>query len=238
MEGYVNTSPRSVVLIPGYMLDETLWDEFVKHLPDAWSVFHASLVGGRTIREIARHTADLLPQSFVLIGFSLGGYVARQLAADFPDRVEALVIIASSLREDSEQQLKSKRQALQALSAPAFKGLSPRSIAKSLHPRNSSDAALISHIQRMGSRLGYDAFNTQSALSRAGVPAVTIRCPTLVVASAHDALRALEEADELVEEIPNASLQVFDGSGHMIPLEQPRELAATVVRWLAKLNVP
>jgi pimeloyl-ACP methyl ester carboxylesterase len=72
----------------------------------------------------------------------------------------------------------------------------------------------------------------QSVLRRADVPTDTIHCPTLVVASTHDAMRSLEEANELVRAIPDASLQLFDGSGHMIPLEQPQKLVATVVSWL------
>jgi pimeloyl-ACP methyl ester carboxylesterase len=228
----VNTVPRSIVLIPGYMLDETLWDKFRENLTEEWSVFNASLSGGKTIREIAHALADHLPPKFVLVGFSLGGYIARQLAADFPHRVDALVIIASSLREDTEQQMESKQQAIQALSASTFKGLSRISIAKSLHPRNALDTKLISDIKQMGCRLGYQAFVDQSSLRRTDVPAATIRCPTLVIASANDGLRSMEEASELVAAIPNASLQIFDGSGHMIPFEQPEELAQTIIEWL------
>lgn len=228
----MKTYPYSIVLIPGYMLDETLWDEFRKHLPQEWSVFDASLAGGKTIREIAHAIADHLPSKFVLIGFSLGGYIARQLAADFPDRVESLVIIASSLREDTEQQMESKQQAIQALSASTFKGLSRISITKSLHPHNASDTKLITHIKQMGCRLGYQAFVEQSTLRRTDVPAATIHCPALVIASANDGLRSLDEASELVAAIPDASLQIFDRSGHMIPLEQPEDLAQTITHWL------
>ena len=44
----MNTPPRSVVLIPGFMLNETLWDEFGRHLPEDWEICHASLAGGQT----------------------------------------------------------------------------------------------------------------------------------------------------------------------------------------------
>ena len=57
------------------------------------------------------------------------------------------------------------------------------------------------------------------------------------LASTYDALRSIEEANELVRAIPGASLQLFDDSGHMIPLEQPRELAAAVVSWLDTLGI-
>ncbi|TLM78341.1 alpha/beta hydrolase [Microbulbifer harenosus] len=237
MESLVNPPSTSLALIPGYMLDETLWNTFKNYLPEGWSTADASLGDGQTIREIAANIADRLPLRFVLVGFSLGGYVARQLAADFPERVDALIIVASSLRDDTEQQKKVKRQALQAISAKSFKGLSNTTIAQSLHPRLAADTEKIAFIKAMSQRLGYSALVTQSQLERKDVPASSIRCPTLVIASADDALRSREEAEELVAAIPGAELQVIDDSGHMIPLEQPRVLAETIVHWLSGKHV-
>ncbi len=214
------------------MLDHTLWSDFREYLPSEWRVFNGALGEGPTIRDMARCIAEQLPPRFVLIGFSLGGYIARQLAADYPERVQALILVATSLREDTEQQKKSKLQAVQALTPARFRGLSNATIARSLHPRNASDAALVSYIKEMSQRLGYQALATQSALDRSEVPASTIGCQTLVIASANDALRSLQEADELVEAIPSATLEVIDACGHMIPLEQPRTLAETIIRWL------
>ena len=89
----------------------------------------------------------------------------------------------------------------------------------------------------MGSRLGYDAFVTQSGLRRADVPTDSIHCPTLIIASTHDALRPMEETNELVSAIPGASLELFHDSGHMIPLEQPQDLAAVVIDWLNSIGI-
>ena len=220
------------------MLDETLWDAFVASLPDNVTVSHAALSGGTTVAEIARHIAERAPERFVLIGFSLGGYVARQLAADYPQKVHALVIIASSLRADTNQQAQSKQQAINMLTPTTFKGLGAGAVAKSLHPRRVSDVQLIARIQDMGNRLGYAAFVLQSELSRTGIRTESIACPTLVVAGGHDALRSIDEARELTGAIPGASLQVFEGSGHMIPLEQPKELADAIIHWLDTVGLP
>jgi pimeloyl-ACP methyl ester carboxylesterase len=227
-----------VVLVPGFMLDPSLWDKLAVHLPATWKLHHATLEGGDTIGAIARHIVEQAPARFVLVGFSLGGYVARQIAADFPERVAALVLIASSLREDTEQQAQLKQQTVRALSPASFNGLSARSIAQSLHPDRGNDKALIERIRMMGARLGYDVFATQSALRRAGVPASRIACPTLVVAADHDRLRSFDEAFELRDNIPNAVLEVVADSGHMIPLEQPERLAALMSGWASSAVMP
>lgn len=226
------TNQKTLVLIPGYMLDETLWRRFECFLPPQWDVLHAPVLGGDTIKTIAHSLAASLPARFSLVGFSLGGYVARQLAADFPQWVESLVIVASSLREDTQQQIKKKQLLLQSVTASSFRGISRQSIAKSLHPTNAANSPLISQIQAMGARLGFEALVNQTTLSRKAVPAAAIDCPTLIVASNEDPLRSLDEAAELVEAIPHSVLKIIAGSGHLLPLEQPERLASVVIDWL------
>lgn len=232
----MNIKPRAIVLIPGYMLDETLWCEFEKYLPPEIVIYHTPIAGGKTIRDITQHIIALLPEKFTVIGFSLGGYIARQLAADFPERIESLVLVASSLREDTQLQIQSKQNSVRSLTPTTFKGLSSTAIARSLHPGNADDLDMIVFIQRMGIRLGFDAFIMQSTLLRQDVPAASIRCPTLVIASSDDAIRTLGESEELAKAIPGARLETMNGCGHMLPLEQPKTLSTYITAWLATIN--
>lgn len=227
----------SLALIPGFMLDNTLWDAFSEQLPAQWPVYDAPLNGGNTIADISHHIVDHLPEQFVLIGFSLGGYIARQIAADYPQRVNALVLIASSAREDSPEMIAAKQRLVSAYTPATFNGLSGGAIGQSLHPARANDSALIKQIKKMGSRLGYDALVTQCGLGREGVPTSAIHCPTLVVAAADDALRSLEESKELAASLPNATMHIIADSGHMLPLEQPQALAEVVTTWLREQGV-
>ena len=89
----------------------------------------------------------------------------------------------------------------------------------------------------MGARMGHAAFATQSLLDRADVPSDQIQCPTLIIAAVQDRLRQAEEAQELCVQIPGARLEVIEGSGHMVPLEQPETLARLMSQWLAANGV-
>lgn len=226
-----------ITLIPGFMLDDSLWDEFVACLPEHCAVHHAPVAGGDTIAAIAQRIGEALPENAVVVGFSLGGYIARQVAADYPQKVKALVIIASSLRDDTPEMRAAKARAVQTVSAATFKGFSEAILADSLHPSRASDPLLIARLQAMGARLGYDALVTQCSVERLAVPAQSLRCPTLVIASTHDKQRLPEEADELAAAIPNADVQLFHHSGHMIPLEEPQRLADTLLRWLTSSDI-
>lgn len=223
-----------LVLIPGFMLDTTLWDEFAPHFTGNRTVIRMNLAPGETLAEIAHNITQALPERFILAGFSLGGYVARSIVEQFPQRVAGLMLIATSLREDSIAQREQKRQAVSLALSTEFKGLSSGAIAKSLGPEKADDRALIKKIREMGKNLGAAAFQIQSGLVRDHITVKPITCPTLVIAGRQDGLRTLAETQEIVALIKNSELKIIEDSGHLIPLEQPDLLAKIAISWLER----
>jgi len=221
-----------LVLLPGYMLDGSLWDEVMEKLPPALPVLRLPLGPGSTMEEIAWSVAQAAPARFVLIGFSLGGYVARKVAELFPERVAGLVLVATSLQADSEERARAKQQAIAAMDPASFRGLSAGAISGSLHPDRRGDKELVARIRDMGRRLGHAAMVVQSNLRRDGIAAESLRCPTLVIAAVQDPLRSAQEVRELAQAIPGARLEVIEDTGHMLPLEQPELLASVIGAWL------
>ena len=233
----MNENPVSVVLIPGFMLDESLWDELVDEMPKEWNIFRANLLQGESIAEIAQNIVQNSPQEFIVIGFSLGGYIARSLAEQFPERVAGLILVASSMRPDSQQQKEHKLTAIRLNSKEKFRGLSSMSILKTLHPLNADHKVLVKRIQEMGKKLGYDVFVKQSMLNRDVYDMGKIKCPTLIISGAQDQVRSAEEATELYNQILNARLETIEHTGHMIPIEQPKILASLIFNWLKEQNL-
>lgn len=230
----------SILLIPGYMLDETLWDDVLGGLAAFGPVTHADLRHDATIEAMAARALADAPSRFILVGFSMGGYVAREIARLAPERVEALVLIATSTRPDSPALRQSRGRVGQAAASVSFSGLSRVAIATSLHPKQRDNAALIERIRAMSVRLGGEVFRRQSALERAGdIDRLQgIGCPVLIIAAGQDRLRSREEADEMHAAMPGSELVVIEDSGHMLPLEAPDALLAAVVPWLEKAVRP
>jgi pimeloyl-ACP methyl ester carboxylesterase len=226
----------SLLLVPGFMADETLWRDLEAPLARFGSLHYADLRHDSSIAAMARRALDAAPPSFLLAGFSMGGYVAREIARLSPERVRALVLIATSTRPDTPALQKRKGAIGNAAPSIAFSGLSRIAVASSLHPKERHNEALIERVRAMGMRLGGEVFRRQSMLERPGDldHLHQIRCPTLVVAAAQDQLRSLEEARELQAGIPGAALEVIEDSGHMIPIEAPQRLADVIVPWLAR----
>jgi len=221
-----------VVLVPGFMLDADLWSDLVDDLAALGPVRHADLSRAASIEEMAADLLEAAPGRFDLVGFSMGGYVARAAQRAAPHRIRRLVLIATSARGDAAVQ--AQRKAAIAEADPAsFRGLSRGSIRTSLAPDREGDTGLVERIRAMSVRLGGETFRRQALVRRDGdmdlLPA--IGCPTLVVAGSRDRLRSLDEARELQAGIPGATLRIID-AGHMIPMEAPEELSAALLAFL------
>ncbi|MGI2031466.1 alpha/beta fold hydrolase [Rhizobium panacihumi] len=225
----------ALLLIPGFMLDADLWRGIEPALAQWGEVTHAVASEGDTLAEMAQAILKNAPPRFVLVGFSMGGYVAREILRQDPQRVEALILIATSARGDSEIQAKRKQALTEQPDGIAFRGLSTTAVASSLHPDNAGRSDLITRIQEMGQRLGGDVFRRQSLLDRRDEREEldAIRCPTLVIAGGEDRLRSREEALELHEGIAGSAFVVIEKTGHMVPMEAPERLAEVMNEWLA-----
>lgn len=224
-----------LVLVPGYMLDDGLWDAMLPHLPPELPLHFASLSKGDSIAAMAQAVLARCPEKFTLLGFSMGGYVAREMVSLASQRVRALALVASSSRADAPLMAEQRGKAARATPLGPFRGLGRAAIAQSLRPDNAGNEALVAQVRAMGERLGREVFVRQSLIVRQADTAQLerIACPTLVVHGAEDQMRSLDEARELAQGIPGAQLQVVPQAGHLIPLEQPLALAQLLAAWLA-----
>lgn len=217
------------------MADETLWSDMTAALDRFGPIAYADLRHDTSVESMAQRVLESAPPTFLLVGFSMGGYVARAIARQAPERVRALVLIATSSRGDTATLQKRKGAIGNAAPSIAFSGLSRTAVATSLHPKQKDNLEMIERVRAMGTRLGGEVFRRQSMLDRPGdlERAAEIRCPTLVVAAAQDGLRSLDETREMADAIPGATLTVIEDTGHMIPIEAPQRLLDVIVPWLA-----
>ncbi len=221
------------------MTDNSLWDEVLFHLKKSIGAIHiidGSLSPGDSIEAIAKNNIPEGSEKLIVIGFSMGGYVARELARMVPERVDKLILIATSARADTEEQRQQRLTAAKNMSATNFRGLSQGAIKQSIASSRENDRDLVERIRLMGAGLGKDVFVQQSGIHRTGDldHLKDIQCPTLVIAADEDRLRSLDEVRELHQGINGSEFRIIEQSGHMIPLEQAQVLASVMSEWLVK----
>src|SRR3954465_6662402 len=92
--------PRpQLVLLPGLLCDTDLWRDQIGGLSDLADCHVADLTRGETLSELAQTVLAEAAPSFALAGFSLGGYVAQEIARQAPDRIERLALIDTSITD-------------------------------------------------------------------------------------------------------------------------------------------
>jgi pimeloyl-ACP methyl ester carboxylesterase len=205
-----------ILLVPGFMLDGDLWREIRPELERHGRVSDVDTSRDDSIDAMAERALLTMTGPAIVIGFSMGGYVARAMAYGAPEQVRGLALIATSSRGSTGSPGMS--------SGPRFQKLGRAAIAASLHPDHRTDA-LIDRVQQMSAHLGDDVFQRQSRMVRDDCARLgEIRCPTAIIAGAQDALRTIGESKTLQAGITGSALTIIDHSGHLIPIEQPDAL--------------
>ena len=98
---------RAIIMIPGLASSGTTWDATVKHLSAHYRCLELTLAGfvgvpaipGPLLTEardqIAQYIRDNHLERPVIMGHSLGGSIALDLAAHYPDLVGPVIIVDS-----------------------------------------------------------------------------------------------------------------------------------------------
>ena len=222
---------RNLVLLPGFMCDSDLWRDVAPDLGKLGPLHYGNVYQDDTLEGMAERVLSEAPERFVLVGFSMGGFVARVLTLMAPGRVTGVAFVASSAREYTEAERARRLQG--ALPGDRPKRASP-GVALGLHPDRERDPVLLERLRDMQRRLGPEVRAHQSALIRKDGYAdlERITCPSLVVACRQDRLRSFGETERMAKHLPHARFEIIEDCGHMAPLEKPHELAALLTGWI------
>lgn len=164
-----------------------------------------------------------------LVGLSMGGRIARNVALRAPERVHSLVLISTnagfdSLSTDRVTQFVTERRSR-----------TPQTL-KLLLGSGASRAAyeeLLDSVSRIHEASYQKTLEASVAQDRAA-PVERISVPTLVMAGEEDTVYPPELAREMARRIPGAELVMFERTGHLANLEQPERFNDTVLKFLMK----
>jgi pimeloyl-ACP methyl ester carboxylesterase len=228
--------PTRLILLPGLLCDARLWRHQVAHVADSASIEVADLVGPDRIEAMAERVLAMGPGPFALAGLSMGGYVAFEILRRAPERVLRLALLDTSARPDAPEQSARRRGLIELAQKGRFLGVTPRLLPQLLHPDHARDHAIANTVVQMARAVGREGFVAQQRAimgrpdSRPDLG--RIRCPTLVLGGAQDAVTPPEVLQEIAGGIAGARLILLDRCGHLSPLEQPDAVTAALRDWL------
>jgi 3-oxoadipate enol-lactonase len=194
----------------------------------------------RTIAELAADARARIDEPVDMVGLSMGGYVALTLALTEPSSVRSLVLtgtgaggpnrvrrpphvaaaFTAALRLPYDQ---FARQTMPYTFAPGWTDANPERF----------EEVLAARLERP---TPYETIEAHAEACYAfydlGCEVERIRAPALVLHGSDDLIVPVENGRRLAERLPNADYVELEGRGHNVPLEDPKNFAEHVVRFL------
>lgn len=241
-----------------FLWNAAMWDHQVQCLkesyrcitPDLWSHGQSDLLPTQTytIEMLANDywefAQSLSLKKFAVIGLSVGGMWATQLALNHPQAVSALVLMDTFVGSEPENTQKvyfgmmDELEQNQKFSSSFADKVAPYFFAKNTakeQPQLVSDfiqsllTTPTAHIQGKVA-LGRAIFSRKSLLDNLA----QIKIPTLIVVGEEDLPRPPQESQEMVKRIKNAELAIIPKAGHICTLEQPKMVNEVLKAFLEK----
>ena len=179
--------------------------------------------------DVAALLAEVAQAPAHVVGLSLGGMIAQELALRHPERVRSLFLVGTLARADDWFNATLDAYSLirrQVADTPAFfEALLPWLVSHRFFESSTKVEWLCASLrqnpqpQRIdGFFRQFDAIRRHDTLERLG----EVRCPVLVAVGEDDRIVPPRYARQLAERVPQARLEVLPGIGHAPPIEDPR----------------
>ena len=202
--------------------------------------------GPYSAQMLAADTAGLLDalgiKKAVIVGHSMGGFIAQAMVLGFPQKVEKLILCSTNfggpraipvtpeaikvLSDVTSDPLTRFKNGLVVSTAPGWAEKNPQVLDEWIKWRvaNPVDPAPYQAQLAIGLSLIPEAAAFESKLHR-------VKSPTLILFGAHDKVVPPENADLLAKQIAGSKVVIFPEAGHFFPIEIPEAAARAVVEF-------
>lgn len=235
-----------VLLMQGLGYPRWGWEPVVEPLAERFTVVYYDNrgigesdvpPGPYTTRQLADDGVAVLDAAGIqrshVIGTSLGGMAAQELAAAYPERVDRLVLACTSPGNGGVP-MPERTVALMAEAATLAPEVALRRfVENALAP--GADAALVDRIyeRRLASPPDPAGWQAQAAAGASFAGVEGISAPTLIVHGSEDAVIDVRNVELLADRIPGARVEVLAGRGHLFFWEDPGGFVGLLTEFLA-----
>lgn len=198
---------------------------------------------GSGVADLAADVVALLERLRVkkahVLGTSLGGFVAQELALYRPDLVDRLVLVGTSYGRGGPETMspwaladmiglpslnaeKAVRRGLAAATSDAYRAERPEEFEQLVRWRLADSPSLSTYYEQMRAGARFDVSRDVGRITS----------PTLVIHGAEDHYVPVANGVALAEAIPGAKLRVLDNAGHLVFIERYADVNREVVTFL------
>ncbi|HEV8045814.1 MAG TPA: alpha/beta fold hydrolase [Rubrobacter sp.] len=243
----INGEGPPLLLIGGLGFGRWAW---FKQVPAFSRHFRTITFDARGERGLENGVADLAADVVALLdhlgvgkahvlGTSLGGFVAQELALVRPDLVDRLVLVCTSYGGRGPETMSARaladmmgwgsfsaeeavRRGLETATSEAYRAEHPEELEQLVRWRLADSSSTAAHNAQTKAGARFDLSGDVEHITS----------PTLVIHGAEDRYVPAANAAALAESIPGARLRVLDRAGHLVFIERSAEVNRDVVSFL------
>ncbi|MDN5763338.1 MAG: alpha/beta hydrolase [Microlunatus sp.] len=244
-----------LLLINGLGTCLEAWEPLTRRLPDRdlIGIDHPGMglssppnyvMSTAQLAEFYRDTLEVLEVARAdVLGFSFGGTIAQQLAKDFPDSVNSLVLAGTAAGVGgfpadlatilaAANPLRYQVPLVREMAAPIiYRGRVGR------HPRLFEDE-LAGWEAHRATLLGVGC-QIMAMMGWSSLPFLaTLDVPTLVLCGDEDPMAKVANSQQIAALIPGAELKIYEGQGHLFLFDAPEQPAADIIEFLDRARGP
>ena len=223
---------KPLVLIHGWGMHGGVWQPLVKRLAKDYMLYIVDLPGMGHSRPVtpfhlyslAEEVAEVIPGVSDVLGWSLGGLIAQNIAVTQPDRIRRLILVGTSPcfveRPDWHAGISAdyftdfahsldidyKRAMIKFLTLQCMKAKGARDTIKQLRHSFDLKPAPTAHTLKESLHILLESDLREESIK--------IRKPTLLIHGDRDTLAPVQAAHWMMQQLPKGFLRVMSGAAH------------------------
>jgi pimeloyl-ACP methyl ester carboxylesterase len=228
---------KTLVLIPAFGCDHRLYAPQIAALKEQCRVL-TIVVTTDSMEGMVEEVLQQAPKSFAILGTSLGGRVALQVALSAPQRVEGLCIIGAGAGGVADQVAGLRRSA--RIRGGERADVIAEMAEKISHRAGPRGLAAAQAFADMGNAIDTNILAQQSDALAGRVDLWDeldeVECLTLCLWGEHDQFSPAEDGQRIAQSVLEGDYVEFPACGHFPTLEYPEETTEMIIRWLEDID--
>ncbi len=227
---------QPLILLPGMMCDARLFAPQIAALSAHMPIMVMPLNSDNTIAGLASAILEKSPPTFAVAGLSMGGIVAMEIIRQAPKRVTRLALMDTNPMAEVAKVSTNRERQKQHVREGRLKQIMHDELMPNYLTDGPNKPDILKLCAAMADDIGADTFLTQSeALATRPDQQDTLRAvdvPTLILCGRDDRLCPVERHELMHALVPNSTLTIIDGAGHLPTLEQPELTNKALNKWM------
>ena len=228
-----------ILFVPGLLCTDVIFTSQFEALNGHATCHVADTRQMTTITAMAEKALEQMSGNFAVLGFSMGGYVALEIARLAPERLTGIALLSTSAKADTDEKRQARQELVNLSKIGKFKGVTPRLLPRFFSETALHDTAKTEIVLKMGADIGQENFmmQQQAIMSRRDQRDIlgNLTMPSVVMCGTKDVLTPPSESQEMADLLPNAELHLFDDVAHMATLEAPELVNDALLEWHQRL---